>query len=192
MGTGRKAAIAAVWVTLCLLGGSATASAAADCGSATLSSQGANKVAQTVCEINAQRAAHGVAPLRWNAQLGTAAARMATDMVQRNFLSHVTPDGMTLATRLALVGFTRRQFLDSAGENLGWADDGLATPELMVAAWLTSPEHRQNMLDPGFNEMGIGVVDGSPVDGAEYGTVFVAEFGTVVRARPARRHRRRS
>jgi uncharacterized protein YkwD len=46
------------------------------------------------------------------------------------------------------------------GENLAWATGSSATAGAIVAAWLASPPHRRNLLDPAFTLIGIGDRDG--------------------------------
>ena len=55
-------------------------------------------------------------------------------------------------------------------ENLA---EGLATPDDVVTAWLASPEHCENFLDPTFREMGAGY---SESDGA-LGPFWVQTLG---------------
>ena len=43
------------------------------------------------------------------------------------------------------------------GENIAWGTAALATPRAIVAAWMASPGHRANILDPRYRETGIGV-----------------------------------
>lgn len=96
-------------------------------------------------------------------------------MVLGGFFSHVEPSGQGLVRRLQM-----SRYLHSglrywrAGENLGWGREGSSTPLWMVRAWMGSPLHRANVLEPTYRELGIGVVSGVPggVDGATYTTDF--------------------
>jgi uncharacterized protein YkwD len=47
-------------------------------------------------------------------------------------------------------------------ENLATGGGYLATPARIVAAWMHSPAHRANILDPGLRATGIGVATGMP------------------------------
>ena len=65
------------------------------------------------------------------------------------------------------------------GENLAWgAGANRSSPRGIVAAWMESPPHRQNILDSRFREIGIGVVEGAPrrnvfgLPAATYATSF--------------------
>jgi uncharacterized protein YkwD len=67
----------------------------------------------------------------------------------------------------------------SVGENLAWGQRHLATPRAMVRAWMQSAEHRANLLDRHFADVGIGVAAGAPValEPGELGGTYVTDFG---------------
>ncbi|MFL5839534.1 MAG: CAP domain-containing protein [Thermoleophilaceae bacterium] len=191
MGAGHRAALAAAYATLLAFG--ASASAAARCPEARSVGSGsdnAGAVAETVCAINAERRAAGVTSLHWNSRLAVAAERMAADMAARDYFGHVTRGGQDLAARVAAAGYVHAGSGWPVGENIGWGSGDLATPESMVARWLASPGHRRNLLNPGYSELGIGVVHGSPMRGDDAGSIFVADFGSAS-VTTGRRHSRR-
>jgi hypothetical protein len=49
-----------------------------------------------------------------------------------------------------------------------------------MVAWMNSPEHRDNILEPDYDEVGIGVVPGTPGD-TSWGATYTTDFGAVVR-----------
>src|SRR5262245_25677464 len=61
--------------------------------------------AAMVCEIAAVRARRDARPLRPAAQLELAAGSYATDMFERRYFSHVSPDGGELVDRVRRSGF---------------------------------------------------------------------------------------
>ena len=73
------------------------------------------------------------------------------------------------------------------GENLGWGTYGLATPRSMVQGWMNSPTHRDNILYPGFDEIGVGITPGAPVAGADDALTYSTVFGKVAPSRPQTR-----
>jgi hypothetical protein len=75
------------------------------------------------------------------------------------------------------------------GENLAWGTGGLATPGAIMQAWMNSPGHRENILNPDFREVGIGVVAGNPAAADGYGATYATEFGAI-EGEPARRVRK--
>ena len=60
-----------------------------------------------------------------------------------------------LGTRVGATGYVWARLV----ENLAV---GQRTPEEVVAAWLASPAHRANVLDPAVTELGLGRADGGP------------------------------
>jgi uncharacterized protein YkwD len=62
-----------------------------------------------------------------------------------------------------------------AGENLAWGTGAYGRAHTIVAEWLASPEHRANLLRPGFTRIGIGLVRGSFL-GSGGATIVTADF----------------
>jgi uncharacterized protein YkwD len=133
-------------------------------------------VKATLCLINVQRRARGLAPLSANATLARAARRHANDMVLRGYFSHVSPTGVTFTTRLQRNGYLRSGCSWSAGETLAWGTGAAATPAGTVSAWMHSPPHRAVLLGRSFREAGIGAVGGVPGNPSA-GVTYVGEFG---------------
>jgi uncharacterized protein YkwD len=66
----------------------------------------------------------------------------------------------------------------SVGENLGWGTGLPARVREMFAAWLDSPEHRLNIVRPGWREIGLARVHAIRLFGHDDVTVWVAHFGS--------------
>jgi uncharacterized protein YkwD len=62
-----------------------------------------------------------------------------------------------------------------AGENLAWGSGPYGQAQEIVQEWLASPEHRANLLRPGFSRIGIGIVRGTFLGNAG-ATVVTADF----------------
>ncbi len=99
-----------------------------------------------VCLINHARAAHGLPPLHASGRLDRSAQGWTNAMVDGNFFSH----GGDFAARISAVGFN----WSSAGENIA---TGYSTPHQVVAGWMASMGHCQNILNPSFRDVGTGV-----------------------------------
>jgi len=99
--------------------------------------------------VNSVRAAHGLAPLAWHHTASRVAAGHAEQMSSFAYLDHIDLDGADPGQRLADVGLAPHAW----GENIGRA----ASAADVVAAWMESPEHRANILSPGFTHVGTGV-----------------------------------
>jgi len=100
---------------------------------------------------NQSRAQAGLAPLQVDSNLTLAARAHADAMAQQQQLSHQFAGEPSLSSRLALPGGLH---LDRAGENVAFDQ----TAEEAHEHLMLSPPHRENLLDPGFNVIGIGVV----------------------------------
>ncbi len=103
---------------------------------------------------NAARAADNLTALHENPLLDAAAQDKANDMVANNYFAHTSPAGLTPWYWFEKVGYP----FSSAGENLAvnFADSADVTN-----AWLNSPEHRVNILNAGFTEIGMATAQGT-------------------------------
>jgi uncharacterized protein YkwD len=171
--------VAAALALPALVPGSA---AAGDCGGAYLSASAAQVEFDSVehatrCLLNAQRRRHGRRPLRQNRRLELAATRHARDMAENNYFSHDSIGGNSFLDRIRRVDYLPRYRGWTVGENLAWGSEQLSTPKEIVRAWMHSPAHKANILNPRFREIGIGIVDGAPVGGASNAATYATEFG---------------
>ena len=174
----RRAMTGAVIIAALPLAGAAVGADDADAQSCrgARSAPPASAPAVTLCVINTERGARGLAPLGTSARLARAAHRHAADMVARAYFSHVSPSGGSLTDRLRRAGYARRQCAWTGGETLAWGTGAMRSPASRVAGWMQSPPHRAILLSPTFREAGIGVVAGSPGN-AGSGATYVGEFG---------------
>jgi uncharacterized protein YkwD len=157
----------------------ATSSAAArPCPGAYLAPSAAHAAqvrAATVCLLNRQRVLHGLPRLRTQRSLSHAAGNYARLMVAQRFFAHVSPSGSTPAQRIKHTNYLRGTRVWALGENIAWGSGAAATPARIVSAWMHSPGHRRNILDPAYRDMGLGIAVGAPNGGS--GATYVNEFG---------------
>ena len=101
---------------------------------------------------NQDRAAQGLRALAWSPELASAAGAHASLMAGRfhRELSHRYPGEPDLATRISQAG----AHFSSVAENIAYGQSG---PQL-ESAWMHSPPHRANILDPRMNAIGIAIV----------------------------------
>jgi uncharacterized protein YkwD len=131
----------------------------------------------TLCLLNEQRARRGLAPLRQNPLLASAALAHSEDMVRRGFFEHDTPEGVTPQDRILRTGYVTGRG-KATGENLAWGEGVRASPGEIVEGWMRSPGHKRNILRKEFQEIGFGIVLQVPPvlrgddDGATYTTTF--------------------
>ena len=131
------------------------------------------------CLVNAQRAAHGLAPLHASRQLRVAADAHGADMVSHRFFAHVSPLFGAITDRARRAGYLARAHDWTLGEDIAWGEGALSTPEAIVTAWMNSPGHRAVILDRDFREAGVGVTAGVPVDDSSMpGATFVLDVGS--------------
>lgn len=128
--------------------------------------------ASTLCLLNEERAAHGLGPLHENRRLDTASEHHAVDMAAHHYFAHGDFLGRIRGSRY-LAG--SRAW--TVGENIAWGTLSLATPGAIMNAWMNSPEHRANILNPTFHEIGLGVARGAPVAGLQDGATYATDFG---------------
>ena len=112
-------------------------------------SESARQIDTMLREVNMQRALHGAGPLKLDKRLGAAARKHARDMAKRDFLHHRSPDERGFQERVLSEGYPWR----AIAENIG---AGLSSPKSTIDSWMTSPGHRDNMLNRDFNDAGIG------------------------------------
>jgi uncharacterized protein YkwD len=133
----------------------------------------------TLCLMNAERTARGLGRLQAEPLLGRVAVSYARQMVRGRFFDHTSPGGSTMLARIKTTSYLRDVASWSVGENLAWGSGSLATPRATVRAWMQSAEHRANLLDRHFADVGIGVAVGAPIalDPGELGGTYVTDFG---------------
>jgi uncharacterized protein YkwD len=100
--------------------------------------------------VNKERTAQGIPPLQWDEALAAAARLHAQRMAQQNQLSHQLPGEPAVQDRATLAGAR----FSLIAENIAVAP----TPSVIHTAWMQSEHHRENILDPQLNVVGIAVI----------------------------------
>jgi len=127
---------------------------------------------------NQERAALGVAGLKDNELLAQAATLKAQDMLNMDYFSHNSPEGKTPWYWIRLAGYNYKR----AGENLAI---GFVDGEEVMQAWKDSPTHNANLINPNYQEIGIGIAKGN-FQGQEV-TLVVQMFGTQLNPTPVKK-----
>ncbi|SMY08558.1 CAP domain-containing protein [Flavimaricola marinus] len=102
--------------------------------------------------LNDTRGGFDVLPVTENDLLNEAATLHAQDMVENDYLSHTSLDGRTVGDRVLEVGYN----YSFVAENIA---QGFSDQDTVVDAWMGSPGHRNNILDPRAVEFGIAQED---------------------------------
>ena len=123
-----------------------------------------------LANTNLSRTENNEIPLSINSDLMKAAQAKANDMVKLNFWSHNTPNGTTPWTFISNSGY----LYQSAGENLAY---GFISSQAVMLAWMNSPEHRVNILNPDYRNVGFGIANSPNYQGKGPETVVVAMYG---------------
>ncbi len=130
--------------------------------------------ASVIGEMNRYRTEAGLAPLRQDDRLQRAAEDRMHEMEQNRYWGHKPPDGSSPFRWLSSEGYD----YESAGENLA---AGFETVDLLVASWMESPGHRDNILSRDFDQAGVAVIEGGTT-GRLMGRSVVVLFAREARA----------
>ncbi len=125
--------------------------------------------------INQSRTAQNLSMLSVNEKLNQAAGLKAQDMIANNYFDHTSPSGIS-----------PWYWFGKAGYSFIWAGENLAIrfidTDTVFDAWMASPGHRDNILNPNFKDIGVAVATGQ-IDGRQT-TVSVLAFGSPAVAQP--------
>ncbi|MCC7103723.1 MAG: CvpA family protein [Chloroflexi bacterium] len=113
--------------------------------------------------LNQERTSRGLLPLVADTALRDVARAHSQDMFVRGYFGHVDPDGRSPFERMQNAGIQYR----AAGENLALAP----TVDVAHTGLMNSEGHRENIVNPAFGRVGIGVMDGGL-----HGEMFTQSF----------------
>ncbi len=119
-----------------------------------------------VCLINQQRTSRHLPALHEQSQLERSAQSWTNTMVLQNIFTH----GTAFWKRISAVGYDWQV----AGENIA---TGFATPQQVVTAWMASPGHCRNILDPQYASVGTGVSSLPVLSAASGPATWTQDFG---------------
>ena len=106
-----------------------------------------------VCLLNAERTKRGLPKLHEDKRLDRAAKAHSKDMYTHDFFDHTGSNGSDTGDRIEKQGYSWRTW----GENIAL---GYPTPADVMKGWMGSEGHCQNILAPGFIDVGFGVKSG--------------------------------
>lgn len=116
--------------------------------------------------VNEKRIENGLAPLKLNEKLSSAASSKASHMFQNNYWAHFAPDKTSPWKFILENGYDYIY----AGENLA---KGFVNSKDAVNAWMDSPTHRDNILSDQYEDVGFAIMEGT-LQGEE--TVLIVEL----------------
>lgn len=119
--------------------------------------------------VNQSRTENSVSLLEENKTLDKVAQDKLNDMIKNNYFAHTSPAGITPWHWFDENKYDYRY----AGENLAL---GFSSVENEHKAWMDSPTHKKNILNPNYKEIGVAVGKGT-IDGSLV-IIAVQEFGS--------------
>ncbi len=108
---------------------------------------------QEVCDlVNDIRRQYGLSELTVSHELTNVARLKSQDMKDKGYFSHTSPTYGSPFDMMKSFGISYR----TAGENIAM---GQRTPSEVVNAWMNSDEHRANILNSSYTQIGVGYVE---------------------------------
>jgi uncharacterized protein YkwD len=104
---------------------------------------------QVVQLVNDERAKAGCGAVGNESHLATAAAGHSSDMSERDYFSHNTPEGKTFDQRIRDAGYSK-----PGAENIA---KGATSAAQVMDMWMNSSGHRANILNCSLTQLGVGV-----------------------------------
>ena len=129
-------------------------------------------------DTNSQRSSNNLSALSTNSALNAAAQAKANDMVSKDYWAHNSPSGDTPWTFITNAGYKYQ----AAGENLAYGFDNSSDT---ITGWMNSAEHRANILNSNYVDVGFGIANSPNYVGDGPETVVVAMYGKPVPVTPA-------
>ena len=121
-------------------------------------------------QINGKRHSLGLPELSPDPRLSQAAELHSAAMGCSHFFSHTSLDGQSMYDRIKAQGF-----IYSAAAEVIYAGSGrMNLPGEALKAWFDNVSYKAHLLDPGFTQVGIGVVNSQGGPYAGYFTVVFA------------------
>jgi uncharacterized protein YkwD len=129
-------------------------------------------------QLNEVRVANGLVPLKPSSSLSAAAEQHSAEMLADGYFAHDSANGSPFWRRIQRYYPSHNGYW-SVGENLIWSSGSLgATSALKL--WLSSPEHRANILNPHWREIGVAALSETDAPGTFGGdsvTLVTTDFG---------------
>ncbi|MEM1311961.1 MAG: CAP domain-containing protein [Patescibacteria group bacterium] len=127
---------------------------------------------QIITAVNSRRIDSNLKPLIQNSKLNRSAQAKSDDMINSNpsYFSHISPTNKKWSDFIIESGYDYK----TAGENLA---NGYDSVNIMVDSWMQSPSHKENILNSGVEDTGVGISYGK-LD--QKPTIFVTQhFGNL-------------
>ena len=132
-----------------------------------------------LCLVDQIRRAHGLSALHANGALGSVASSQVVTMVHSDYFADIRPSGQTPLSLIGGTSYPAHTEAVTVGQNIAWGTGSLTTPTHIVAAWMTSPPHRANILSDQYRDAGVAVTPAVPsvLRVGHRGATYAFEFG---------------
>ncbi|WP_246096991.1 CAP domain-containing protein [Psychrobacillus soli] len=110
------------------------------------------EIQQVVDLTNQERAKAGLKALQIDTKLTQSAQAKSQDMKNKNYFSHTSPTYGSPFDQMKSFGITYK----SAAENIAM---GQPSATEVVKAWMESPGHKANIMNPSYTHIGVGLSD---------------------------------
>ena len=117
---------------------------------------------------NEQRKLAGLAELSLDPRLNNSASDKCKDMVAKNYWAHNAPDGTK--PWIFIGKYTK---YNKAAENLA---HGFYSNESIIDGWMNSPSHKENIVEPGYTNIGFAICDSPNFVNEGKQTIIVQHF----------------
>jgi hypothetical protein len=132
----------------------------------TVDAFGSSEITELTNKARMQLGGTGLKP---NTQLTSAAQAKADDMAKQQFFAHTAPDGTMAWNYIKQTDYA----YEIAGENLAITNE---SAETVVTSWMNSPSHKENIVNPSYQDIGIGMAKYGDYQGHKDTTVIVALY----------------
>ena len=130
------------------------------------------------CLVNRKRQSHGLKRLDKSPRLKSASQWHTGYMQDHGCFAHECPGEPSVLSRLKSVNYIVGGLSAWAyGENIAYGESRTGTPKAIVRAWMHSPGHRYNILNPQFRQIGVGFARGTPPEPGAGGSTITTDFG---------------
>ncbi|MEI8062192.1 MAG: CAP domain-containing protein [bacterium] len=100
---------------------------------------------------NIERLKGGLKPIAINDRLSRSASNKLQDIFEKQYFEHISPSGVGVSDLAKQAGYD----YVVVGENLALGSFG--SNQALLAAWMASPGHRANIMDPRYQDIGVAV-----------------------------------
>lgn len=135
-------------------------------GTAAVPSSVSRDESRVIQLVNQERMLEGLRPLQYNDRLYTSARNHSRDMALTNYYSHDSRNGRKFFERIFAAGYP----VSKCGENIA---HGFTSPEEVFEGWMNSPDHRVNIMNAEFTEIGVGYA----CNGSNHREYWTQDFG---------------